>query len=278
MRIILLSVIAMLAFAANSLLNRAALASGSIDPIGFAAIRVCAGAMVLYGAYILRHRAMKIVPSTIWAPIGLVIYMLGFSWAYLSLEAGFGALLLFGVVQLSMFGVGAALGSRPLILEILGGLIAFAGLIYLVAPSMQLGGVLPSLSMIAAGIGWAMFTLAGRGADSALRLSAASFLYIVPVAILAWVVFGEFHFSIFGLAMAILSGAVTSGIGYLIWYAVLPKLEVPTAAMMQLSVPIIAIGMGAVFLAEDVDMRIAIAALLVTIGIGLGIWARARKS
>ena len=278
MKLLIFTSLAMLAFAANSVLNRMALSSGSIDPMGFAAIRVLAGASVLYGVYLIRHRSVKLVPQTIWAPIGLVIYMLGFSWAYLSLEAGFGALLLFGVVQLAMFAVGFFTGARPLGFEMLGAGLAFAGLAYLLAPSLQVGGMAPSLAMILAGIGWAIFTLAGRGARDPLALSAASFLYIVPITAIAWIGFGDIHFSIFGLGLAVLSGAVTSGIGYLIWYAVLPKLAVPTAALVQLTVPIIAIALGAALLGEDLTTRLVIAATAVTIGVGIGIEARRRQS
>ncbi|MEM7242857.1 MAG: DMT family transporter [Pseudomonadota bacterium] len=276
MRIFVLTTLAMIAFAANSVLNRAVLADGLIDPLGFAAIRIAAGAAVLALALYLKERRLALRPHQILAPIGLGVYMIAFSLAYLALDAGLGALLLFGTVQLAMFGASVLRGNRPLLAEVLGSAIAFGGLVYLLAPSLGGGPVWPAFAMILAGLGWAGFTLAGRTAPHPLPASAASFLVLVPIAVLAWVLFGELRVSVFGFALAILSGAVTSGVGYLIWYAVLPHLAVPTAALVQLTVPVIAILGGVLLLAEALTMQIAIACALVVAGVALGVEARRR--
>ena len=278
MRIILLTSLAMLAFAANSILNRAGLLSGGIDPFGFAAIRTISGALVLTLALYLRQRKFFTRPKDIWAPAGLLLYMLAFSFAYTILDAGYGALLLFGAVQLSMFLFASRTASRPLKVEILGSVLAFAGLIYLVAPGLQIGGLLPSLAMIGAGIGWASFTLSGKGAVNPLNASAASFAVIAPITLIAWVAVGVEMPRMDGMIYAIASGAITSAIGYLIWYSVLPQLAVPTAALVQLTVPIIAILGGVLWLGEAVSLRLVIAATLVTLGVAMGIEARRRAS
>ena len=176
----------MLAFAANSLLNRAAMDALLIDPVGFAALRVIAGASVLTLALWFQQKRFFARPTDIWGPLGLVGYMLAFSLAYVALDAGFGALLLFGTVQLTMFAASFGTGQKPLRAEMGGSLVAFSGLVYLLAPNLSAIGLLPSMFMVIAGIGWAMFTISGRGASNPLSASAACFAATVPVTLLAW--------------------------------------------------------------------------------------------
>lgn len=262
----------MLAFAANSVLNRLAVADSSIDPSTFAMIRVVSGAVALCLVIWIKGGALPVFErSRIVGSVSLAAYMIGFSLAYLSLDAGLGALILFGTVQVSMFGWSAMCGVRPSARQMVGAAIAFAGLLLVLWPKDGVhADLLGTLLMVLAGLGWAAYTLAGRGAKDPLASTAANFVVATPL--LASVLFvGTLHISPAGVALAILSGAVTSGLGYALWYSVLPRLEGQTAAVVQLSVPIIAILAGVALLGEVVTGTIVIAAALVLGGIALAV-------
>lgn len=270
MQIFLLTALTMIAFAANSILNRTALAGGEIDAASFAAIRLASGGAVIAALALARSSPARIfVRRRIAGVIGLAAYMLGFSFAYLSLEAGPGALLLFGVVQVTMF-AGARLRGEPLApAALIGAGIALAGLGWLLWPS---GTAAPPVTgaalMILAAIGWGIYSLAGRGAASPLGETAANFTLALPFALLA-LAFVPLQASPAGIALAILSGAITSGLGYALWYSVLPRLRTSTAAVAQLSVPIIAAAGGAALLDETLTLRLVASGLLVIGGIAL---------
>lgn len=275
MRIFLLVTCAMLAFAANSILNRAALAGGEIGPAAFAAIRVVSGAVVL--ALIAYMRGSLRLPNSLIGPLGLVLYMFAFSFSYFTLDAGFGALLLFGTVQVAMFLTSILRGGRPKALEYIGSVLAFSGLIYLVWPSLSIGGVLPTFLMVLAGIGWAMFTVAGQSESEPLSATAAALIAISPLALLVWWIAPAGPMTNHGILLAMISGIVTSGLGYTIWYAALPKLAITTAAIVQLTVPIIAIILAALLLSEPMTLRTSFAAIIVIFGVSLSIWVRNRS-
>lgn len=280
LRLALLTALAMAAFAANSVLNRMAVGGGRIGAEGFAVIRVAAGAGMLAALVGWRHlvRGADLWPG--WqgrgaGVAGLLVYLFGFSAAYRALDAGTGALVLFGCVQITMF-AGAVIAREAVpARRWIGAGVAFAGLVVLCAPGGAAVPWGPALAMAAAGVGWGIYSLAGRGARDALAGTAANFVLAMPVA-LALALAGGVTFAATwgGVALAVVSGAVTSGLGYALWYAVLPNLGAARAAVAQLTVPVIAAGAGALLLAEPVGWRFAAAALLVLGGVAVAALAR----
>ncbi|SPH20132.1 putative cystine transporter YijE [Ascidiaceihabitans donghaensis] len=272
MHLILLVTLTMIAFAANSVLNRLAVDGGYIDPSSFAVIRVLAGAVVLGMVLSARGGQLPLMKrGRIVGALSLSAYMIGFSLAYATLDAGLGALILFGVVQIVMFAWGAATGARPTVRQMAGAGIAFVGLLIALWPGP--GGIADAggaILMTIAGIGWAAYTLAGRGAPNPLGATAANFILALPI--LALLLVGQgLSANMTGVGLAALAGGVTSGLGYTLWYAVLPRLPASTAAVVQLSVPIIAIIGGALLLGEAVTGVILIAAGFVVGGIALAV-------
>jgi drug/metabolite transporter (DMT)-like permease len=275
MRLISLTALTMLAFAANSILTRMAIEGGHIDPSSFAAIRIVAGAVALTMILILRGGRLPFFErARIVGALSLAGYMIGFSLAYATLDAGLGALILFGVVQVTIFVYGALRGAVPSPRQLSGAGVAFIGLIIALWPSEgSSSSVAGTALMVIAGLGWAAYTLAGRGARNPLAATAANFVLATPL-LLVILIGQSLNANVVGIGLAILCGAVTSGLGYSLWYSVLPKMTATTAAIVQLSVPVIAIGAGAVFLGEAVGVVIIIAATLVVGGIALAVTTR----
>ena len=272
MRLILLTCLTMIAFASNSVLNRMAVDSGAIDPSSFAMIRVLSGALALCMILTVRGGGLPLwAPGRAMGAISLAAYMIGFSLAYATLDAGLGALILFGTVQVTMFGWSALRGAQPTMRQLTGAGVAFAGLFLVLWPRDGGGGdVSGTILMVIAGLGWAAYTLAGKGARDPLAATAANFVVAMPL--LAVLLVGSgLHAAPPGVALAIVSGAMTSGLGYALWYFVLPQLAGQTAAIVQLSVPIIAILAGALLLGEPITFIIVIAAVLVLGGIALAV-------
>lgn len=279
MRLPLLVALTMAAFAANSLLNRLAVESGAISPAGFAAIRVAAGAAMLVLLALLRRQRLPLWNRRRWAgALSLATYMVGFSLAYRSLDAGLGALILFGVVQIAIF-VLAALGGAPLgARQVLGALVAFGGLAWVLWPAggaaVPLGG---AIWMIAAGLGWAVYTISGRGEPAALPATAANFCLALPFCLLPLLLGASGPAPApLGIGLALLGGAVTSGLGYALWYSLVPQLAATTAATVQLTVPVIALAAGAALLGEAPAPRLILGAAVVLGGIGLALPRQAR--
>lgn len=275
MRLFLLTALAMIAFAANSVLNRMAVGAGALDAMSFALVRLLAGAGML-GLLLLLRRARG---GALWAGwsgratgvAGLLAYLIGFSAAYLALDAGMGALILFASVQVTMFAGALAMGEAVPPRRWLGAGLALSGLAMLLLPG---AGAVPSLpatgAMVIAGIGWGIYSLAGRGARDALGATAWNFLLSVPVALALftlWPVAG--HVTARGIWLAIASGAVTSGLGYALWYSLVPALGAARAAVAQLTVPLIASAGGLALMGEAVSLRFALAAALVLGGVAL---------
>lgn len=276
MRLFLLTALAMVAFAANSLLNRLALESAAAAPAGFAALRLASGALCLWLLVRLRGGQVPWVGG-IMAPAALALYMLGFSFAYVTLPAGLGALILFGGVQITMF-VGALAGGEVVSRQRWAGAgLAFAGLVWLLWP--QGGADRPDLAgaalMAAAALGWGIYSLAGRGAVDPLAMTARNFLFALPAAVIALALAGG-GMTPRGAMLAVISGAVTSGMGYALWYAVLPRLTASAAAVAQLTVPVIAMAGAMLLLSEPLTLRFVIAALLVLGGVALASAGSAR--
>lgn len=280
MRMTFLITLTMTAFAANSLLNRVAVDGGHADPGSFAAIRVAAGALVLLA--LARAQGRRLPAVSLRRAIGagtLALYMIGFSLAYLSLDAGLGALILFGVVQITMFAVSTLTGDRPTPRRAIGAAVAFGGLVVVMGPSALAGGgsLFGALAMIAAGVGWGLYTLAGRGEPDATAATAANFLYALPLVLIALLLNLEgVQLTVAGVVFAVISGAVTSGMGYALWYSLLPRIEPSFAAVIQLSVPVIAVAGGVGLLGETVGWRFGLGAVLVLGGIGFALWPARR--
>jgi drug/metabolite transporter (DMT)-like permease len=272
LRLFLLTALAMTAFAANSILNRAALAGGLIDPASFAAIRTVAGAAVLARlARALRRGLPLRRPARLAGAAALATYMLGFSFAYTALDAGTGALILFGGVQAAMLGGALALREAVPPRRWLGVAIAMAGLAALTAPST--GAVptpAPAALMLLAAAGWGAYSLIGRGAGDPVAATAAHFVLAVPL-VLAPLAFLAPAASPAGVALAVLSGGVTSGLGYALWYAVIPGLGAGRAAAAQLTVPVIALAAGALLLGEALTLPLTLAAAVILAGVALAV-------
>ncbi len=267
--VLALTAIAMLAFAANSLLCRLALGQGLIDAASFATVRVVAGAVTLGLILLPRWRARGRRAPDWRAAVMLFLYMAGFSFAYATLSAGTGALILFSAVQLTMFVVALRGGEHFPVLSWLGLAIAVAGLVYLVSPGLTAPDPLGAALMTVAGVAWGVYSLQGRGAADPLESTANNFICAVPMVIAVSLLFiNEFRVSAAGLALAVTSGAVTSGLGYVAWYAALRGLPRTRAATVQLSVPVIAAVGGVALLAEPITVRLLIASAA-TLG---GVW------
>ena len=273
MRVFSLTVLSMLAFAANSLLCRLALKSESIDPASFAAIRLASGAAML--VVVMRARGVSPVAHGSWAAAAwLFAYAITFSFAYVVLPAGVGALLLFGAVQATMIGAGLWRGERLASRQWLGLTLAMGGLVALLLPGLSAPPLGSAALMLVAGVGWGAYSLHGKKALDAGAATAGNFVRAVPFAVLLVVVcFTQSSISGAGLGYALCSGVVTSGMGYIIWYTVLPRLRSSAAATVQLSVPMLAALGGTVFLGEGWTQRLGWTGLAILGGIALVVWA-----
>lgn len=278
-RVILLTTFAMIAFASNSLLNRLALGQNTIDPTSYTTIRLASGAGMLFIIASIQRKNGETVLRGSWISAAfLFIYAITFSFAYLSLSTGTGALILFGSVQVTMIVVALRSGERPRLMEWLGLILALGGLVYLVFPGLTAPSPLGSALMTVAGIAWGFYTIRGRGSQNPLGDTAGNFVYAVPmVGFVLLFSLKNVSISPHGILYASLSGALASGVGYVIWYAALRGLTTTRAATVQLSVPVIAAWSGVAFLAEDISTRLVIAGILILGGIALALSSRAKK-
>jgi drug/metabolite transporter (DMT)-like permease len=268
-RVITLTSIAMLAFAGNSLLCRVALKQTAIDPASFTTIRLISGALALWLIVTFRHDTAKIMGN--WpSALALFVYAAGFSFAYVSLSAGTGALLLFGAVQVTMITAGLWAGEKLHGWQVIGLLLAFAGLTGLMMPGLSAPPLLGSALMLAAGVAWGTYSLRGKSAGDATCVTAGNFMRSVPFTLLlSLVLVQRFNLDMDGVIFAIASGALASGVGYAIWYTVLPSLKNTSAASVQLSVPVIAAVGGVIFLAEPMTLRLLLTSSAILGGIAL---------
>lgn len=271
-----LTAAALVAFAANSVLCRMALGGGAIDAAAFTAIRLVAGAAALWLIAAARRRTSDFRGD--WTSAAMLFaYAFAFSAAYLSLNTGTGALILFGAVQLTMILAGLRQGERPLPKEWGGLAVAFGGLIYLLLPGLRAPSLTGSLLMVASGIAWGIYSLRGRGQSDPLAVTAGNFLRTTPfVLALALFALPTLHLTPRGVLLAVLSGAIASGIGYVIWYAALRTLSAMRAATVQLSVPVLAAGGGMIFLSEEITLRWIFSAVAVLGGVALALAGRQR--
>lgn len=277
-RTISLTIVAMLAFAANSVLCRLALAQGSIDPASFTLVRVGSGVVTLWLILAFTGRASLMYGS--WrAAFALFAYAAAFSFAYITLSAGAGSLLLFGAVQATMVTTGLVRGERLTAPQWFGFAVALVGLAVLLIPGAAAPPIGGALLMLAAGIAWGAYSLLGRGAVDPLAATAGNFLRALPMAAILLglaAMFGTKLDDQSGLVYAIMSGAVASGLGYTIWYAALPGLSQAQGASVQLSVPAITALAGTIALGEAITFRLSLSSVAILGGIALVIASRPR--
>lgn len=265
-RVVVLTWLAMIAFAGNSLLCRAALNHSGIDPASFTAVRLLSGAAVLW--LLVRIQQRPHAGGNWLSALALFIYAAGFSFAYVNLPAATGALLLFGAVQATMIGHGIWTGERLLRVQTIGVVLASGGLLGLLLPGLSAPPLEASLLMLGAGVAWGVYSLRGRGGGDPVSATAGNFLRAAPIALaLSALTFNRIALDLPGLGYAVASGALASGIGYAIWYTALPALKSTTAATVQLSVPVIAALGGIALLGEPVTLRLVLASIAVLGGI-----------
>jgi drug/metabolite transporter (DMT)-like permease len=272
-----LTAAAMLAFAANSLLCRAALAGRHADAASFTTLRLTGGAMALSLLAYARGPRRAASPAAWTSALVLFAYAILFSLAYLRIPAGTGALLLFAAVQLTMIGAGLRAGERPRALEWAGLAVSLAGLVLLTRPGLAQPDPAGAASMLAAGVGWGLYSLRGRGAVDPVATNAAAFVRSIPFALATsagFALVADRRITPTGLALALASGAVTSGLGYAVWYAALRGLSAMRAAIVQLSVPPLAAGLAILTLGESVSLRLLLASVLILGGIALALVGR----
>lgn len=268
-RTVSLTSIAMVAFAGNSLLCRVALKQTSIDVTSFTTIRLISGAMMLCLIVSLRHGTHKVEGSWLSA-LALFVYAAGFSFAYVSLPTAMGALLLFGAVQSTMIGYGVWKGERLLKLQFMGLALALCGLVSLLLPSLSTPPLKSSLLMLSAGVAWGVYSLRGKGSSDAIRVTAGNFLRAATIAVVFVILMlNRVTLDITGFWYAVASGALASGIGYAMWYSVLPELKSVSAATVQLSVPVIAALGGIAILGEPISLRLVLASVAILGGIAM---------
>lgn len=273
MRLALITLVAMLAFAGNSLLCRVALKETGIDAATFTSIRIVSGAVVLWAIVRMRgsiHGAAGSWPSAFW----LFAYAAGFSFAYVTLPAATGALLLFGAVQATMIGYGLWKGERLRAIQVTGLLAAFAGLGGLLLPGVSAPPALGAALMLFAGISWGIYSLRGRGAGDPTTVTAGNFLRAVPfAALLSLAMLSRVSVDVPGALYAMASGALASGVGYAIWYTAVRELKATSAATVQLSVPVIAALGGVAFLGEPITLRLVLCSAAILGGVAMVILA-----
>jgi drug/metabolite transporter (DMT)-like permease len=276
MKTISSTLLALAAFAANSVLCRLALGSGIIDAASFTVIRLLSGTVVLLLLILISGKNSDSSTRGSWsASFMLFLYAISFSFAYITLDTGTGALILFGSVQITMILLSLISGSRLHISEWAGVMFAFMGFVYLIFPEITKPSAVGFLLMTVAGIGWGIYTIKGRSSRDPLMDTAYNFFRTVPlVFLLAIIAIKNNHYSLEGILLAVLSGGIASGIGYAIWYNALGGLSTTQAAVVQLLVPVIAALGGVIFVSEDITLRLIISATMILGGVFMVILGR----
>ncbi|MCG8584352.1 MAG: DMT family transporter [Pirellulales bacterium] len=280
MTLVTVTALTLVAFAANSLLCRMALAEGQIDPVSFTTLRLTSGALALWPIARMMgsgNRAQRSAGSWL-SGFALFAYAIAFSLAYVTLNAGMGALILFGSVQVTMLAV-AVRAKEPMGAAQWTGLAAaFGGLVYLVAPGISAPNPIGALLMCVAGIAWGVYSIRGKGAAAPVAMTAANFARAAPMAMVATVIaFASRDLQTRGVLLALVSGVITSGLGYVLWYQALRGLTTTQASIAQLLVPVVAAFGGVVFLAEEISTRLVVASALILGGVALAILRRGTR-
>jgi drug/metabolite transporter (DMT)-like permease len=274
MTLFVLTAFTLLAFAANSLLCRLALGAGLIDPASFTTLRLLSGALALLpiSQLMLRSAATREAKGSWGSGFALFAYAAAFSLAYVSLTTGMGALLLFGSVQVTMIGAALKSGERLRTLQWVGSAAAVGGLVYLVLPGISSPDPLGALLMCLAGVAWGVYSIRGRGASAPVVVTSGNFLRSAPFALVASIVLmASFHLEPTGVVLAVISGSVTSGLGYVLWYRTLKSLTTAQASVVQLVVPVLAALGGVIVLSEPVTLRLIAGSMLILGGVALAV-------
>jgi len=277
MRIVIVTSLTLLAFAANSILCRFALGGNLIDPVSFATIRLVNGALAL--AIVSRMAPESKTPKNTggaWASgLALFAYAIAFSLAYVSLTAGTGALILFGTVQVTMIGVALISGESLGFAQWVGLVAAIGGLTYLALPGLSTPDPIGALLMCLAGVAWGVYSIRGKGVSAPVSMTAGNFSRSAPMALIASAVaLSSAHLAPLGIALALISGVITSGLGYVLWYKALRGLTTAQASVAQLLVPVLAAFGGVVFLSERMSVRLVVASALILGGVALAVLKR----
>lgn len=281
MQIFLLTTATMIAFAANSVLARLALADGAIDPASYTGLRLLAGAVML-AALVLRG-AGATVPTLLkggnwFSALALFVYAAAFSTAYIILDAGTGALILFAMVQATMIGWAIYKGDRPIALEWVGLVVAFGAFAWLVTPGIGAPDPVASAMMAVSGIAWGIYSIRGKASANPLAATAGNFVLAVPFAVpVILLTISSLNVTPIGMVLAVISGAVTSGLGYALWYRVLGRITQTQGAIVQLTVPVIAAFGGVLLLGEAITVRLSLASIFILGGVALAIIAKAKR-
>ena len=270
--------LAMMAFAANSVLCRLALAGQQIDPLSFSVIRVCSGAVVLLMLWLL-SQTRQAIQWNLYSALALAIYIVAFSSAYIQIDAGVGALLLFGTVQLAMVFYAVFHGEKLNLKRGFGLIIAFMGIVILLLPGASAPSLSYAIIMMISGLAWAAYSILGKRLLNPLSSSLGNFLLAIPLVLMGYfMLHQDTNISTQGIVLAMLSGGVASGGAYVLWYSIVKKLDRIAASTVQLSVPCLAILGGAFILGEAVSLRVMFATVMVLLGIILVIFSTAKKS
>jgi drug/metabolite transporter (DMT)-like permease len=277
-RTVSLTVCTLVAFAANSVLCRLALGANAIDPAGFTLLRLASGAVTLWLIVVATTGRNRPEQRGSWTSAAwLFLYAAAFSFAYVDLETGTGALILFGAVQITMIVGGLMSGERPVIAQWIGLTLAFGGLAYLVAPGMTAPPLLGSILMAVAGISWGLYSLRGRGVQHPTAVTSDNFLRSVPlVLVLALLFLPDLSLSAKGVMWAVVSGSLASGVGYVIWYSALRGLSATQAATVQLAVPVLAALGGVVVMSEAISARLVVSGVAILGGVLMAVLTRER--
>lgn len=279
MQTVALTAAALVAFASNSLVCRMALGQGSIDAASFSTIRLIAGACSLAVISAAQGSRARAAAGAWTSAAALFLYAIPFSFAYVWLPTGTGALILFGAVQVTMMLGALAGGERPRARQWTGLVLAVAGLVYLVLPGLAAPPLAGAVLMAVAGVAWGIYSLRGRGAVNPLGQNAGSFARSIPMAlVVSLLAFRQLHLDARGVMLAVASGALASGLGYVAWYSALRSLSATRASLVQLLVPILAAVGGIVVLGEPLSMRLVLSAVIVLGGIAMALWARATRT
>jgi drug/metabolite transporter (DMT)-like permease len=281
MSIAVLTIATLMAFAANSLLCRLALGGGMIDPISFAAVRLISGALVLWpvARAAAPHEGGRVGGGSWWSALALFAYAAAFSLAYLTLTTGMGALILFASVQVTMLSMALRSGERLSAAQWAGSVVAVGGLVYLVFPGLSAPDPLGALLMGVAGVAWGIYSIRGRGVKAPVAMTAGNFSRAVPFALAASIVaIAWAEMTPEGALIAVTSGALTSGLGYVLWYKALKGLTTTQASVLQLLVPVLAAIGGVMVLSEAMTARLLLASMLILGGVAVAVMARRSPS
>lgn len=270
------TLLALIAFAANSVLCRFALGTEQIDAASFTSVRLISGVVVLAIVMLLIQRTTKVVSKGSWVSgIALFIYAATFSFAYITLDTGTGALILFGAVQITIILTSIVKGNRLHYAEWLGTIVAFSGFVYLVLPGLTTPSILGFILMAISGIAWGGYTLLGKGSINPIQDSAYNFVRSIPLVVVLLLVFlPSIKLSSEGIILAVLSGGLASGLGYALWYMVLGSISATVSAVVQLLVPVLASIGGVLFVSEEITLRLIVSGALILSGVFLVVIGR----